>query len=75
LEPPELLERLAALVPPPRRPLLASHGLLAPRARWRAAIVPTPSPAAARAAAAPVSRRWPWARLLRRVFAIDVVVC
>ena len=40
LEPLELLERLAALVPPPRRPLLAYHGLLAPRSRWRAAIVP-----------------------------------
>jgi hypothetical protein len=43
LDPLELLERLAALVPPPRRPLLASHGLLAPRARWRSAIVPTPA--------------------------------
>jgi hypothetical protein len=75
LDPLELLERLAALVPPPRRPLLAYHGVLAPRARWRAAIVPTPSPADARAAAAPVSRRWSWARLLRRVFALDVLVC
>jgi len=33
LAPLELLERLAALVPPPRRPLLAYHGLLAPYAR------------------------------------------
>jgi hypothetical protein len=40
LEPLELLERLAALVPPPRRPLLAYHGILAPHAGWRAAIVP-----------------------------------
>ena len=30
LDPLELLERFAALVPPPRRPLLAYHGLLAP---------------------------------------------
>jgi hypothetical protein len=30
LDPVELLERLAALVPSPRRPLLAYHGLLAP---------------------------------------------
>jgi hypothetical protein len=37
--------------------------------------VPTLSSAAARAATAPVSRRWPWARLLRRVFALDVLVC
>jgi hypothetical protein len=62
------LERLAALVPPPRRPLLAYHGLLAPRARWRATIVPTPSPPDARAdAEARAPRRWPWARLLQRV--------
>jgi hypothetical protein len=53
LEPLELLERLAALVPPPRRPLVAYHGLLAPRARWRAAIVPRPAPADAPAAGRP----------------------
>ena len=75
LEPLELLERLAALVPPPRRPLVAYHGLLAPHARWRSTIVPKPSPADARAAAAPVPRRWPWAQLLRRVFAIEVLAC
>jgi hypothetical protein len=43
VEPLEWLERLAALVPPPRRPLLAYHGVLAPRARWRSAIVPEPA--------------------------------
>ena len=76
LDPLELLERLAALVPPPRRPLLAYHGLLAPRARWRAAIVPKAAADAARAdAAAGDARRWPWARLLQRVFGFDVLVC
>jgi hypothetical protein len=76
LDPRELLERLAALVPPPRRPLLADHGLLAPRAEWRSAIVPTPAPADTRAAeAGRSSRRWPWARLLHRVFAIEILVC
>jgi hypothetical protein len=74
LEPLELLERLAALVPLPRRPLVAYQGLLAPRARWRSALVPTPSPAEA-GAAAPGPRHWPWARLLRRVFGFDVLVC
>jgi hypothetical protein len=34
--------------------------------------VPTPPPADARQAA-PVSRRWPWAQLLRRVVAFEVV--
>jgi hypothetical protein len=76
LEPLELLERLAALVPPPRRPLLAYHGLLAPRSRWRAAIVPKAAADAARAdAEAGVSRRWPWARLLQRVFGFEVLGC
>ena len=76
LDPLELLERLAALVPPPRRPLLAYHGLLAPRAEWRSAIVPKPAPDAVRADAAAWSpRRWTWARLLHRVFAIEVLVC
>ena len=75
LAPLELLERLAALVPLPRRPLLAYHGLLAPRARWRSAIVP-PAPDDARVdAGARAPRRWPWARLLHRVFAIEVLVC
>jgi hypothetical protein len=76
LDPLELLERLAALVPPPRRPLLAYHGLLAPRAQWRAAIVPRPAADDAGAdAGARSARRWPWARLLHRVFAIQVLVC
>ena len=76
LEPLELLERLAALVPPPRRPLLAYHGVLAPRAEWRSAIIPKLAPDAARADAGVRSpRRWTWARLLRRVFALQVLVC
>lgn len=73
LDPVELLERLAALVPPPRRPLLAYHGLLAPRARWRAAIVPA-KPRAAHADVRSLTG-WPWARLLRRVFSLEVLVC
>jgi hypothetical protein len=76
LDPLELLERLAALVPPPRRPLLAYHGVLAPRARWRAAIVARTTPDDTSADAGARSRgRWTWARLLRRVFAIQVLVC
>ena len=37
----ELLEKLAALFPPPRFHLLRYHGVLAPRARDRGRIVPT----------------------------------
>ena len=71
-----MLERLAALVPPPRRPLLAYHGVLAPRARWRVAIVPPRAPDGGRAEAGARSPgRLTWARLLRRVCAIQVLVC
>jgi Putative transposase len=77
LEPLELLERLAALVPPPRRPLVAYHGLLAPHAGWRAAIVPTAASGDAGRAPErpPGSGRLSWATLLRRVFAIEILVC
>jgi hypothetical protein len=47
-EPLELLEKLAALVPPPRFHLVRYHGVLAPAARHRASIVPksrAPGPA------------------------------
>jgi hypothetical protein len=76
LDPVELLARLAALVPPPRRPLLSYHGVLAPRAEWRSAVVPPSAPADTRTPAdGPSPRRWPWAHLLHRVFAIEVLVC
>jgi hypothetical protein len=38
-DPVELLERLAALVPRPRINLILYHGVLAPRAAWRAQVV------------------------------------
>ena len=36
----ELMARLSALIPPPRYPLVRFHGVLAPRSRWRRAVVP-----------------------------------
>lgn len=39
-DPVELLERLAALTPRPRINLILCHGVLAPRAAWRRAVVP-----------------------------------
>jgi hypothetical protein len=59
--------------------LLAYHGVLAPRARWRAAIVA--AAASGGAGRAPGAEgllgpsRLSWATLLRRVFAIQVLVC
>jgi hypothetical protein len=46
-DPMELLERLAVLVPRPRVNLILYHGVLAPRAAWRRAIVPAAPPAGA----------------------------
>ncbi len=42
LTPLEFLARAAALVPPPRYPLVRYHGVLAPRSSWRRLVVPKP---------------------------------
>ena len=77
----ELLEKLAALVPPPRFHLLRYHGVLAPRARARDRIVPAqpvaePSAADASTSAAACGHRLRWATLLvARVFSSDLSEC
>jgi len=42
LSPLELIEKLAALIPPPRLNLVRYHGILAPNARDRSQVVPDP---------------------------------
>jgi hypothetical protein len=42
-EPLEFVQKLAALVPPPRFNLIRYHGVLAPAARWRCEIIPKES--------------------------------
>jgi len=42
MRPEEFLARLVALIPPPRFPLVRYHGVFAPNAPWRGAIVPGP---------------------------------
>ena len=85
LSPQELIEKLAALVPPRRLNLVRYHGVLAPNAAARAQIVPDPQEEAQDHQAAccpdreftPAQRRHrlAWAALLRRVFRVDVTVC
>ena len=65
-------------MPRPRLHLIRFHGVLAPNAGLRAAIVPGPpqntsEPADEHVHGAPA--RMGWARLLRRVFDIDVERC
>ncbi len=44
MEPLAFMARLAALVPPPRHPLIRFHGVFAPHSSWRAGVVPHPAP-------------------------------
>jgi len=88
-QPHELLERLAALVPPPRFHLLRYHGVLAPHSALRPRIVPQPhgpdgppsvSPAQSTTPPPaipswPAERYYSWSELMRRVFALDVLQC
>lgn len=80
LEPSELIERLVALVPAPRRHLVRYHGTLAPGAKWRARIVAAggEAPRSDAKEREPEPRRparITWADLLKRVFAVDVLQC
>ena len=43
MTPMECMARLAALVPPPRVPLVRYQGVFAPNSPWRGAVVPIPS--------------------------------
>ncbi len=87
LTPLELIDRLAALIPPPRLHRHRYHGVLAPNAPLRAAVT-----ALARAPAAPQSHpaatepvggeghrrspaRYLWARLLARIYEVFPLVC
>ena len=88
MSPLEFMQRLAALVPRPRLHLIRFHGLLAPSsttsAKLRAPVVPQEAEAPAQAVPPadcegncahhrPV--RLSWAKLLKRVFEIDLEHC
>ncbi len=76
LSPLELLEKLSALIPPPRVHQVRYGGVLAPHSNLRGAVLPTlrqqgsDGDNASRASSA-----WHWAQLLKRVFALDMATC
>jgi len=88
-EPEDFIARLAALVPRPRAHLVRYSGVLAPAARWRAAIVPgygvsddsgaleseSTSPAEPKLESLRRRRNYLWSELMKRVFAMDVLAC
>ncbi len=84
MSPLEFMQRLAALVPRPRLHLIRFHRVLAPKAKLRVMVVPrgpgqatgeshltATEPGGTYGRAARIS----WARLLRRVFEIDMAHC
>ncbi len=77
MDPLSLLCRLATSVPPPRFHTVRYAGVLAPASPWRSRIVPEASP---EAGAEPLASKRhggyrPWAELLKRTFAVDVLEC
>ena len=82
MSPLEFMQRLAALVPRPRLNLIRFHGVLAPNAKLRPQIIPGRAVTANDTPEDPdgaphhaSSLRMSWARLLKRVFDIDVEHC
>jgi len=82
LSPLEFMQRLATLVPRPRLNLIRFHGVLAPNAKLRSAIIPNAqktekdtSDAQDDAPHSSASVRISWTRLLKRVFDIDIEHC
>jgi hypothetical protein len=82
MPPVAFLRRLCGIIPPPRRHLVRYSGVFGPAAKHRSklrALVPVhdaPEPErCASDARPPRTGRLPWADLLRRVFADDVLHC
>jgi hypothetical protein len=76
LSPLELIEKLAAIVPLPRVHLVRYAGCLAPHSTLREAIIPTPRQQGVDGEEAKTGTpSWSWARLLGRVFALDMATC
>ena len=84
MSPLEFMQRLAALVPRPRLQLIRFHGALAPNAKLRALVVPQAPEDVIGASEVPATEsgcthsrpaRISWARLLKRVFEIDLEHC
>ena len=84
MTPLEFMQKLAALIPRPRLNLTRYHGVLAPNAKLRSQIIPQrpedkvdeEAKDTAVVACTGIRKQYmPWARLLKRVFGIDIETC
>jgi hypothetical protein len=76
----EFVEKLAALVPPPRVHQIRYQGVFAPNHSWREAVVPAranKSSVTSGELKTPISqgRRMSWAECLKRTFQVDLTQC
>ena len=75
-EPLDFLSKLAALVPPPRMHRTRYHGLWSSHASGRSEVTPKAPPVESEhEGCTHKPKRYEWARLLARVFSIDVLSC
>jgi hypothetical protein len=72
-DPMELVEKVIALVPPPRANLLRYHGVFAPNSKDRKRIVPASADGRSEKKEASPNRSW--SELIKRSFAIDILLC
>jgi hypothetical protein len=76
LSPLELLEKLAALIPLPHVHLVRYGGCLAPHSHLRGSVIPTLRQQGVDGAATQTGTAyWTWARLLGRVFDLEMATC
>ena len=79
LSPLDFLSRLASLIPRPRIHLIRFHGVFAPHFKYRSLIVPQPSfsdkTSHTEQKKSKQSYSIGWAKMLKRVFDIDIQIC
>ena len=83
LSPLEFLSRLTSIIPRPRIHLIRFHGVFAPHCKYRSLIVPQPVPTDKTSHKEQEKEKkkekksysMPWAKMLKRVFNIDIQIC
>ena len=73
--PGEFIEKLSAIIPPPKTHLVKSSGVFAPNSKHRKMIVLKPDIKKESCTNGNPLKKYPWAKMRARVFQIDISVC